>query len=633
MSRSVLQSGSTLTAPSTGAITDAQLPVTAQAATLSATYVTYTPDGQDALLSQRATPLIPWTSAVANRDNARATCLILGDSITEGSYITALNNVWGHRLAATLRNALPLANGSTRGGQGIFLPNQNANVGFTAPLVPVGSGTAPAGSGYWGLSHRGAVLACITPAPAANGALTATAGGTLAATNYFVRSTWTNAAGETLAAPETSLAVAVNSVLNVAAPASPPAAATGWNVYVSTATGTETRQNGATPVALGTAWVEPTTGLVAGVALPATQTTAQTMTFTTPGPATGVDIEWVAGYSAADTMSVSVDGGAVTTYSGLAQNTATYQRIAFASRTTHTVNIACTVGTVVLNGVHVYDGDESSGIHVLVSGRAGALSSDYISTDSVTTGTQKQSYTLAAPDLTVIELGTNDFLQQVAVATFKANLTQLIGDVSAAAPKTCFILLTPPTPHLSGGIPWSQYLTAIKQVAAGRTDTVTVDLGRRIYPAGGTDPQALFYDTVVHPNNKGAALYAQLVGQALTDGVLGGPATYTHANTWVTPTLINAWASYGAPFANASYRIDSSGVVELQGTLKLGNATAGTVLFNLPPGYRTNATKIFATASADAFGEIRITATGDVTINAGTNTWLSLDGIRFLAEG
>ena len=38
MSRSVLQSGSTLTAPSTGAITDAQLPVTAQAATLSATY-------------------------------------------------------------------------------------------------------------------------------------------------------------------------------------------------------------------------------------------------------------------------------------------------------------------------------------------------------------------------------------------------------------------------------------------------------------------------------------------------------------------------------------------------------------------------------------------------------------------
>jgi len=39
MSRSVLQSGSTLSPPSTGAITDAQLPVTAQAATLSSTYV------------------------------------------------------------------------------------------------------------------------------------------------------------------------------------------------------------------------------------------------------------------------------------------------------------------------------------------------------------------------------------------------------------------------------------------------------------------------------------------------------------------------------------------------------------------------------------------------------------------
>jgi len=112
------------------------------------------------------------------------------------------------------------------------------------------------------------------PAPAANGALTATAAGTLAAATYYVRSTWTNAAGETLASPETSLAVAVNNVLNVAAPSSPPAAATGWNVYVSTATGTETRQNGTTPVALGTAWVEPTTGLVAGTALPTSQTTA-----------------------------------------------------------------------------------------------------------------------------------------------------------------------------------------------------------------------------------------------------------------------------------------------------------------------------------------------------------------------
>lgn len=139
--------------------------------------------------------------------------------------------------------------------------------------------TVPAGSSAK-ISH-GALcnVTASTPIPAANGALTATAGGTLAATTYFVRSTWTTAVGETLAAPETSLAVAVNNVLNVAAPASPPANATGWNVYVSTSTGTQTKQN-ATPLALGAAWVEPTTGLIAGAALPAAQTTGTAVTVT-----------------------------------------------------------------------------------------------------------------------------------------------------------------------------------------------------------------------------------------------------------------------------------------------------------------------------------------------------------------
>lgn len=121
-----------------------------------------------------------------------------------------------------------------------------------------------------------------------NGALSATAGGTLAATTYYVRSTWVNASGETLGATETSLAVAANNVLNVAAPASPPTGATGWNVYVSTAAGTETKQNSAA-LGLTTAWVEPTTGLIAGAALPATNTTGPTYTATTVSCPTFVD--------------------------------------------------------------------------------------------------------------------------------------------------------------------------------------------------------------------------------------------------------------------------------------------------------------------------------------------------------
>lgn len=106
-------------------------------------------------------------------------------------------------------------------------------------------------------------------APAAP-ALSQVAGGTLAATTYYVKTTYVDAAGETPPSTEASLAVAVNNLLQVASPAT-VAGATGYNVYVSTASGAETKQN-TSPIALGTAWSEPSTGLVAGTTPPATNT-------------------------------------------------------------------------------------------------------------------------------------------------------------------------------------------------------------------------------------------------------------------------------------------------------------------------------------------------------------------------
>lgn len=106
-----------------------------------------------------------------------------------------------------------------------------------------------------------------------NGALSQSAGGALGATTYYVKCAWVTNSGETLPSTETSFAVSANNVLNVAAPASAPAGAIGWDVYVSTTTGAETQQNGATPIALGTPWVEPTSGLVAGVAPAVANTT------------------------------------------------------------------------------------------------------------------------------------------------------------------------------------------------------------------------------------------------------------------------------------------------------------------------------------------------------------------------
>ena len=103
-----------------------------------------------------------------------------------------------------------------------------------------------------------------TQPPASPPTLSAAAGGALQATQYFARATYVTATGETAASLESTLLVAANNLLQVALPSADQLGlATGWNVYVGTASGQEIRQNAA-PLGIGTAWSEPSTGLVTG---------------------------------------------------------------------------------------------------------------------------------------------------------------------------------------------------------------------------------------------------------------------------------------------------------------------------------------------------------------------------------
>ncbi len=107
-----------------------------------------------------------------------------------------------------------------------------------------------------------------TAPPALAPALTSTAGGSLAKATYFARVSYVTAMGETAASFESNLPIAANNLLAVASPGSDRLGlATGWNVYLGTASGQETLQN-ASPIGIGTDWTLPTSGLIAGTALP-----------------------------------------------------------------------------------------------------------------------------------------------------------------------------------------------------------------------------------------------------------------------------------------------------------------------------------------------------------------------------
>jgi hypothetical protein len=75
----------------------------------------------------------------------------------------------------------------------------------------------------------------------------------------------------------------------------------------------------------------------------------------------------------------------------------------------------------------------------------------------------------------------------------------------------------------------------------------------------------------------------------------------------------------------------ASGIVKLRGLLKSGTTTQGTVLFNLPPGYRPAKVAMFAARHNTGTGRIDVRTNGDVVYFVGDAGWTSLANVTFPA--
>jgi hypothetical protein len=81
-----------------------------------------------------------------------------------------------------------------------------------------------------------------------------------------------NPFGETTPSTEASISANASYLVSVTSPSNPGANCTGYNVYAATAAGAEKLQN-SSPIAFGTNWTEPPTGLTTtGVSPPSTNT-------------------------------------------------------------------------------------------------------------------------------------------------------------------------------------------------------------------------------------------------------------------------------------------------------------------------------------------------------------------------
>lgn len=126
-------------------------------------------------------------------------------------------------------------------------------------------------------------------------------------------------------------------------------------------------------------------------------------------------------------------------------------------------------------------------------------------------------------------------------------------------------------------------------------------------------------------------------GTGNASGLYGADTGINFFSRFIPPSVtavtsfLNSWVNFGSSNTTAAYSIDDSGIVRLQGLIKSG--TIGSAAFILPTGFRPQLTVRQAVTTFNGsnvvMGETFVDSSGNVTPSAGSNSYVSLDGITF----
>ncbi len=318
---------------------------------------------------------------------------------------------------------------------------------------------------------------------------------------------------------------------------------------------------------------------------------------------TAVDLLYWQG-TGTGTVKWSVDGGATTNQvtSGASSASGTALRISLGTSGSHTVTVEWVSGTSYIEGLIVYDGDETAGLRVHEAGRSGisAYQWDQVNHETATTAWARAIGQLN-PHLLILALGINDWAQSTAnggsagtAADYKTYVKSLIADIRANTTiDPSIMLLSYAAPNASPyttAYSFDQYADVCEEIAAEDAEVCTLNLGLRL-PTVLADTLSLYSDTT-HPNNKGHALIADHVSRTLGGGDAGGGSsasaasesaagivelattaeTQTGTDTARAVTPAGAAATYqplGYTAGNGIYGDGSDGVGSVSGTTTL----------------------------------------------------------------
>ncbi|HWE54169.1 MAG TPA: SGNH/GDSL hydrolase family protein [Acidimicrobiales bacterium] len=238
---------------------------------------------------------------------------------------------------------------------------------------------------------------------------------------------------------------------------------------------------------------------------------SQSYTFTVT--ATSVDVVYAAGPSAG-TMGVTIDNGPLqtiaTTRASLADGALAHFAISGSGQ--HTITITAVSGTVFLDGIVVYNGDEASGITVHDCSHYGMTLRQWAQSSPAITSSWLGAL---SPSLIIFELGVNDYHWQEALTTFTADLATMSSIFNNLPTNPSVLVLVDYDAFNMTGLLWPTYVAAY-QTWAATNGYAFLDLTQRMPPTNAAKSFGLYASDSVHPSNAGHSFVADAITGLLT---------------------------------------------------------------------------------------------------------------------
>lgn len=180
-------------------------------------------------------------------------------------------------------------------------------------------------------------------------------------------------------------------------------------------------------------------------------------------------------------FTVSIDGGAavVVTQSGSPSGYGLSWNGGALTPGSHTVVTgyeATSSGAASIEGAMFYNGDETKGIRLWDGGHAGFTSASFSGNHNWRAPFAQASG--PTPDDMLLALGYNDMRTNMLPATFKANIQTVTSKIRESRPRTPIIILANPArPQGAFTYPWSDYLTAMQEIADAEVFTTLLGCG------------------------------------------------------------------------------------------------------------------------------------------------------------